>query len=69
MRAQTVNSDTTISHKHAIRYQSGTTISHSRLTGCGIRVSGCSIRVTDYGIRVPGYNSRANWVLYQINLL
>jgi hypothetical protein len=32
-------------------------------------VSGCSIRVTDYGIRVPGYNSRANWVLYQINLL
>jgi ribosomal protein L19 len=51
-----------------------------RITGCDVRVtecgdkvtvssfSGCIIRITD-GIRVPGYNSRANWMLYQINLL
>ena len=41
----------------------------AELTGFYIRLTCCSIRVTDYCIRVPGYDRRANWMLYQINLL
>jgi hypothetical protein len=39
------------------------------LTGCYIRLTCCGICATDYCIRVPCYDRRANWVLYQINLL